>query len=82
MNIREIAVLRTKLREVNIEYSTLVRSRRMGASRLARLAELTAERRELMAQIAAIKKVAGAKHQRGQGEDVIVQTGDLMPSIP
>ena len=47
MNLREIAVLRTKLRALNIEYSTLVRSK-TGEGRFVRMAE----RRALMALIA------------------------------
>ena len=48
--MREIAALRSKLREINIEYSRFVRK---GAEeRLARLGELSAERRGLMALIA------------------------------
>jgi len=51
MNVSEIAVLRTKLRALNIEYSTLVRSK-TGEGRFVRMAELRVERRELMALIA------------------------------
>ena len=39
MNLREIAVLRTKLRELNIEYSALVRSK-TGEGRFVRMGEL------------------------------------------
>jgi hypothetical protein len=48
MNPGEIALLRTKLRELNIEYSALVR-RKAEQLRLARLGEL---RRALMTLIA------------------------------
>jgi hypothetical protein len=51
MNLREIAVLRTKLRDVNIEYSALVRSK-SGEDRFVRMGELRVERRALMALIA------------------------------
>lgn len=50
MSLREIA-LRTKLRELNIEYSALVRSK-TGEGRFVRMGELTVERRGLMALIA------------------------------
>ena len=48
----DIAVLRTKLRGVNIEYSALVR-RSAAEDRFARMAELRTERHALMALIAA-----------------------------
>jgi hypothetical protein len=51
MNLRGIAVLRTKRREVNIEYSALVRSE-TGEGRFVRMGELRVERRALMALIA------------------------------
>ena len=51
MNLSEIAVLHTKLRALNIEYSALVRSK-TGEGRFVRMAELRVERRELMALIA------------------------------
>lgn len=51
MNLREIAMLRTKLRELNIEYSALVRSK-TGEGRFVRMQELRVERRGLMALIA------------------------------
>lgn len=49
--MREIAALRSKLREINIEYSRFLRK---GAAeeKLARMGELRAERRGLMALIA------------------------------
>ena len=52
MNRSEIAVLRTKLRELNIEYSALVRGK-TGEGSFVRMGELRVERRELMALIAA-----------------------------
>ena len=51
MNRSEIAVLRTKLRALNIEYSALVRGR-MGEDTCVRKEELRVERRTLMALIA------------------------------
>ena len=50
MSLREIA-LRTKLRELNIEYSALARSK-TGEGRFVRMGELTVERRGLLALIA------------------------------
>ena len=51
MNAGEIALLRTKLRGVNIEYSALVR-RKVGQHWLVRLGELRVERQALMTLIA------------------------------
>jgi hypothetical protein len=51
MNLGELAVLRRKLREVNIEYSALVRKKAVQA-RFVRLEELRVERYALMALIA------------------------------
>lgn len=48
----DIAVLRTTLRGVNIEYSALVRCRAV-ENRFARMAQLRTERHALMARIAA-----------------------------
>jgi len=50
MKVSEM-VLRTKLRAVNIEFSTLVRGK-TGDGRFARMEELRAERRALMVLIA------------------------------
>ena len=47
MDSREICLLRTKLRQVNMEYSALVRDRAQ-ERRFVRLRELTTERRALM----------------------------------
>jgi hypothetical protein len=49
MSLREM--LRTKLRELNIEYSALVRTK-TGEGRFVRMEELRVERRGLMALIA------------------------------
>ncbi len=51
MHRKEIAVLRTQLRDVNIEYSALVRTEGSNA-RSVRMDELKARRRTLMALIA------------------------------
>ncbi len=48
MNLREIAMLRTKLRALNIEYSALVRSK-PGEGSSVKMGKLRAERRGLMA---------------------------------
>jgi hypothetical protein len=48
MNSREAALLRTRLRQVNIAYSALVRDR-TGDGRFVRMGELRRERRALMA---------------------------------
>jgi hypothetical protein len=47
MNSRETFLLRTKLRQVNMEYSALVRDR-TGERRFVRMDELRTERRALM----------------------------------
>jgi hypothetical protein len=52
MNRSKIAVLRTKLRELNIEYSALVRGK-TGEGGFLRMGELRVERQGLMALIAA-----------------------------
>jgi len=64
MNRSEIAVLRTKLRALNIEYSALVRGRRKDAR--VRMEELRVERRALMALIAQQRPEAG-KHDAAVG---------------
>jgi hypothetical protein len=48
MNSREASLLRTRLRQVNIEYSALVRDR-SGEGRVLRMGELRTERQALMA---------------------------------
>ena len=47
MSSREVSLLRIRLRQVNIEYSALVRDR-SGERRFVRMAELRAERRAVM----------------------------------
>jgi hypothetical protein len=51
MHRKDIAVLRTQLRDVNIEYSALVRTE-AGPNKPARMDELKARRQALMALIA------------------------------
>lgn len=51
MDASEIAVLRTKLREVNVEYSMLVRNK-AGETRFVRMGQLRSERRALVDLIA------------------------------
>ncbi len=51
MDASEIAVLRTKLREVNVEYSMLVRNK-AGETRFVRMGQLRSERRALVELIA------------------------------
>ena len=51
MNLSELAVLRTKLRALNIEYSALVRGKTEEGA-FVRMQKLRAERRALMALIA------------------------------
>jgi hypothetical protein len=51
MNGTELTVLRTKLRELNMEYSALVRAKR-GEGAVARMAALRMERRVVMSLIA------------------------------
>jgi hypothetical protein len=60
MNRSEIAVLRTKLRALNIEYSALVRGR-TGEDTCVRMEELRVERRALMALIAQ-QRLEGREH--------------------
>jgi hypothetical protein len=59
MNRNEIAVLRTQLRALNIEYSALVRGR--GEDTRERMEKLRADRRALMAQIAQ-QRLEGREH--------------------
>jgi hypothetical protein len=51
MNPYDTSMLRTRLRQVNVEYSALVRER-SGEGRFVRMGELRAERRALMALMA------------------------------
>ena len=51
MSLREMATLRTKLREVNIEYGALVRSK-AAKGRFVKLGELRVERQALIMLIA------------------------------
>jgi hypothetical protein len=47
MSSRETSLLRTRLRQINVEYSALVRDR-SGEGRFVRMGELRTERRALM----------------------------------
>jgi len=58
MNSRDVCMLRTRLRQVNVEYSALVRAR-AGEGRFVRMSELKAERRALMDLMA--EGAAGAR---------------------
>lgn len=51
MNPSDASMLRTRLRQVNFEYSALVRDK-SGEGRFARMSELRAERRALMTLMA------------------------------
>lgn len=59
MSSREAWLLRTRLRQVNMEYSALVRDR-SGEGRFVAMAELRAERRALM-----LRLFGGAVMDRG-----------------
>jgi len=58
MNSRDVCMLRTRLRQVNVEYSALVRAR-AGEGRFVRMSELKAERSALMDLMA--EGAAGAR---------------------
>jgi hypothetical protein len=60
MNVRDVCTLRTRLRQVNVEYSALVRAR-SGEGRFVRMSELKAERKALMALM--VDDAAGARRQ-------------------
>jgi len=53
MNPTELSIVRTKLRDVNVEYSALVRAK-AGEGRFVRMHELKAERQALMALMAGL----------------------------
>jgi hypothetical protein len=59
MNTEELSAIRTKLRNVNVEYSALVRSK-AGEDRFVRMHELRAERQALMARVAGLGGMGGA----------------------
>jgi hypothetical protein len=59
MNTAELSAIRTKLRNVNVEYSALVRSK-AGEDRFVRMHELRAERQALMALVAGLGGTGGA----------------------
>ena len=67
MHRNELCVLRTQLRELNIEYSALVRAM-SGEASSARMAELRSRRQLLMARIANYRgrqQEAGGAHASG-----------------
>jgi hypothetical protein len=63
MNSRNSSMLRTKLRQVNVEYSALVRDK-SGESRFVRMGELRTERRVLMALLFGGKPRAASSAQQ------------------
>ena len=76
MNSRDVCMLRTRLRQVNVEYSALVRA---GAEkgRFVRMSELKAERRALMDLMA--EGAAGARRppvSRQQPPAALQQSAD------
>ena len=70
MNSREALLLRTRLRQVNIEYSALVRDR-TGEGRFVRMGELRTERRVLMALL--FGGTTGERRRFASRSDVAVQ---------
>jgi hypothetical protein len=62
MNSRNSSMLRTRLRQVNVEYSALVRDR-SGEHRFVRMSELKTERRVLMALLFGGRRRAAAPDQ-------------------
>jgi hypothetical protein len=75
MHRSEICVLRTQLRELNIEFSALVRAM-SGEAGSARMAELRSRRRLLMARIAEVaphSRPAVRAHPAQAPLDVAVQ---------
>ena len=73
MQIEEIAVLRTQLRHVNIEYSALVRTKG-GDDRFMKMDELRSRRHALMALIAQTAPPAPLRAPPGNATpDAVVQ---------
>lgn len=70
MKPNEMSLIRTKLRAVNVEYSSLVKQK-AGDGRFARMGELTSERRALMAQL------AGRAHLNG----IVCVPGQVRPEV-
>ena len=70
MDPREALLLRTRLRQVNIEYSALVRDR-TGEGRFVRMGELRTERRALMALL--FGGATGERRRLASRPDVAVQ---------
>jgi hypothetical protein len=67
MTSRDASLLRTRLRQVNVEYSALVRHR-SGEGRFVRMSELRTERRALMALLSGgatgARRLLGSHQQR------------------
>ena len=61
MDLREVCLLRTRLRQVNVEFSALLRSG-AGEGRFVRMNELKAERKVLMALMAREAAVGSRRH--------------------
>ena len=73
MHVDEIAVLRTRLRDVNMEYSALVRTKG-GDDRFVKMDELRARRQALMALIAKAAAASAAAALPGNASpDAVVQ---------
>jgi hypothetical protein len=73
MHVEEIAVLRTRLRDVNMEYSALVR-KRGGEDSFVKMDELRARRQALMALIAKAVRHPPLRALPGQAApDAVVQ---------
>jgi hypothetical protein len=73
MHRNELCVLRTQLRELNIEYSALVRAM-SGEASSARMAELRSRRQLLMARIAEAAPHSRPAARAAQAPlDVVVQ---------
>jgi hypothetical protein len=76
----ELSMLRTKLRQVNVEYSALVRDKQQ-ETRFVRMGELRNERRALMALISAASKKGawGAVYGRQTIDVAIQQPAGALP---
>jgi hypothetical protein len=73
MKPSEISATRIRLRDVNIEYSALLRNK-SGEGRFVRMGELRNERRALMALIARHNPLRAAEGTVSQRADTLVQT--------
>jgi hypothetical protein len=66
MSLNDASLLRTRLRQVNVAYSALVRNK-AGEARFLRMAELRAERASLMALLAGRLDASPLKTAEEQG---------------